>query len=49
MIHHDSLSDITFDIVRYGRYHQKTTSQFSIISSARNRSERDAIAMQYGI
>ena len=49
IIHHDDLHDITFDIVKYGCYHHKTTLQFAAIRNAQTQTERDNLATKYGI
>ncbi len=49
MIHHSELDNISFDIKRHGRYHHKTTLQFSTIRSVQIQAQRDALATQYGI
>jgi|GEM_PF-3337476 len=49
MIHHNNLHDITFDIVKYGRYHHMTTLQFAAIRNAQTQTERDNLATKYGI
>ena len=49
MIHHNNLHDITFDITRHGRYHHRTTMQFTDISNAQTQTERDLLITKYGI
>ena len=49
MIHHNDLHDITFDILKYGRYHHKTTLQFAAIRNAQTQTERNNLATKYGI
>ena len=49
MIHHNNLHDITFDITRHGRYHHRTTMQFTDISNAQTQTERDLLTTKYGI
>ncbi|PKK70661.1 hypothetical protein RhiirC2_866056 [Rhizophagus irregularis] len=49
MIHHNNLHDITFDIVKYARYHHITTSHFEDISNAKTQAEREILSTQYGI
>ncbi|GBC46181.2 hypothetical protein GLOIN_2v1792200 [Rhizophagus irregularis DAOM 181602=DAOM 197198] len=49
MIHHNNLHNITFDIVKYARYHHITTSHFEDISNAKTQAEREILSTQYGI
>ncbi|CAB5360472.1 unnamed protein product [Rhizophagus irregularis] len=49
MIHHNNLHDITFDIVKYARYHHITTSYFEDISNAKTQAECEILSTQYGI
>jgi hypothetical protein len=44
MIHHNNLHDITFDIIKYARYHHITTSHFEDISNAQTQTERKILS-----